>query len=432
MTDERVEALIDWMYRARVLGEKAGLNNMRALCEALGHPERAFRAVHVAGTNGKGSVCAFIERALSENGYRTGLYTSPYLTRYNERIRILGEDISDDALLRAGVRVRKAADELKDIKPTTFELGTALAFCAFEEATVDIAVIETGIGGRFDPTNVISPMVSVIATIGFDHMEMLGDTLGAIASEKAGILKRATPAAFYPQAGEARRVLDEAALALDIPVARSEDYPLRGLEQDARGCVFRIELPRLGELAIRGNLPGTHQAENARLALAALDQLAGCGLELDATAVERGIANARWPGRLEWARENLLLDGAHNLEGAKALAEYIGTFLPGREIVLVSGMMRDKQPGAYADIIAPLVSRAVTTRVDWPRALDEKTLADLYRARGVRADGCPSAAEALRRAREIAGSDALILVAGSLYLIGEMRAILWQECGKQR
>ncbi|MGJ4851918.1 bifunctional folylpolyglutamate synthase/dihydrofolate synthase [Bacillota bacterium Meth-B3] len=427
MSDGKVQALIEWMYAQRTLGEKAGLDNMRALCAALGHPERALRAVHVAGTNGKGSVCAFLERALRENRLKTGLYTSPYLMRYNERVRLSGRPIPDEALLRSGERVRAAAGAVArhGFKPTTFELGTALAFCAFEEAGVDIAVIETGIGGRLDPTNVIAPEVSVIATIGYDHMDLLGDTLGDIAREKAGILKPSTPAAFYPGTLDARAALDEAARSLGIRVARCEDYPMVGLAHDPYGSHFDIELPALGHLDVRVNLPGAHQAENARLALAALSLLRRQGWALDPRAIEAGLERTVWPGRLEWAEPGLLLDGAHNPQGARALAGYLQSFFKDQPIVLLTGMMKDKQPEAYADVLAPLADRAVATSVDWPRAMDAGALAALYRARGVRAESCPAVAEALERTRKLAETEGgVAVVAGSLYLIGAVRGLL--------
>lgn len=420
----RSSELIDWIHSARRFGEKKGLANMEALLGALGNPERAFRSVHVAGTNAKGSVCALIESALRASGYRTGLYTSPYLVNYLERIRLDGAPVDDAAFERAGNRVREAALAMPSLAPTAFELGTAVAYLIFAERKVDVAVIETGIGGRLDPTNVIAPEVSVIANIGLDHMEQLGNTIGEIAFEKAGIIKFGRPVALYSQKDEAAaRVIAEACRERGARLLRAESLPLTALAVNARGARFRCETPRLGAFEAEIHLAGRHQVENAHLAVATLELLAERGWTLTPEGIASGFAAARWPGRLDWADDGLLLDGAHNPQAARSLRAYIEEFLPGRRIVLLTGMMRDKQPEACAEILSPVAASVVATQVEGPRALPAKMLADIYRALGVPAEASEDPFEALQKARLLAGPGGVTVACGSLYLVGELMKI---------
>jgi dihydrofolate synthase/folylpolyglutamate synthase len=417
----RSSELIDWIHSARRFGEKKGLTNMEALLGALGNPERAFRCVHVAGTNAKGSVCALIESALRTSGFRTGLYTSPFLVDYLERIRLDGAPVNDAAFERAGNRVRETALSMPHLAPTAFELGTAAAYLVFAEQRVDMAVIETGIGGRLDPTNVIAPEVSVIANIGLDHMDQLGNTIGEIAFEKAGIIKPGRPVALYPQKDEAAtRVIVEACREKGAQLLRAESLPLTVLAVSARGARFGCCTPCFGPFEAEIRLAGRHQIKNAHLAVAALELLAERGWALTPEGIAAGFAAARWPGRLDWADDALLLDGAHNPQAARSLKEYLAEFLPGRRIVLLTGMMRDKQPEACADLLAPAAQFVVATQVEGPRALPAEALADIYRARGVPAEAVRAPGEALQKAQLLAGPDGVTVACGSLYLIGEL------------
>lgn len=417
----RSSELIDWIHGARRFGEKKGLDNMRLLLGALGNPERALRCVHVAGTNAKGSVCALIESALRENGYSTGLYTSPFLVGYRERIQLDGRPIDPEAFERAGNRVHEAALSLPDFKPTSFELGTALAFLAFAERGVDASVIETGIGGRLDPTNALTPEVSVIANIGFDHMDQLGGSIEEIAFEKAGIIKPGRLVALYPQKHPAAdAVIERACRERNARLLRASDLPLRVIHVDARSARFRCDAPHLHRVEAELRLAGRHQIENARLALTALSLLAERGWALDGAATARGLAAARWPGRLDWADDALLLDGAHNPQAARSLREYLAEFFPDRRIVLLIAMMRDKQPEACADILAPCAAEVIATALEGPRALPAEELAEIYRARGGPAQAIGDPAAALWAARRAAGPGGLVVACGSLYLVGEL------------
>ncbi|MGI6172679.1 MAG: bifunctional folylpolyglutamate synthase/dihydrofolate synthase [Christensenellales bacterium] len=408
--------IIAWIEGARYKSKKAGLENIRALLALLGNPQDSFPCCHIAGTNGKGSVCAFTERVLRESGLKTGLYTSPYLRSYNERIQIDGAPVSDALLVRCGERVKAAAEALleKDIFSTAFELGTALAFLIFQEEKVDFAVLETGLGGRFDSTNVVSPVACAIASIGMDHMTVLGDTIEQIAAEKAGIIKENTPVALYPFPQDSVfSVFERACAEKHAPFLPSGNLALSDVVCDAYGASFALISPAFGKLALRIALPGRHQVQNARLAVALAGLLKEKGVPITAESLCRGIENARWAGRLEWVKPNLLLDGAHNPQGAKALVEFVKEFLPDRRITLITGMMRDKQPETCAQLFAQIADEVFTTRVAWQRAVDENELAALY----PRARAFKTVEEALDAALDCD----LALVCGSLYLVGDVR-----------
>ena len=402
-----LQRAVDWVHGARYPGQKNGLENMRALLRTLGNPQDGLRFLHVAGTNGKGSVCAFLERALRECGYKTGLYTSPYLCEYAERVRVNGVPLDDEMLLRLILRVKRAAEDLVargECFPTTFELGTAIAFLAFAEAKTDWAVIEVGLGGRLDSTNVIAPRACAISAIGMDHMKTLGDTLEAIAREKAGILKHGVPAAIHPANGSVLPVLESAARACGAPLDVVEEPEI--LAESAHGARFRFR----GE-TYEISLAGRHQVGNAALALAALGLVGG----LDFAAVRAGLAKTRWHCRLEWV-DGVLIDGAHNPQGAAVLAEYLRAHVPGRRVLLV-GMMHDKQVEACAKLLAPVASRVIATRVDDPRAASAEEVAAAYPG----AQAVDSLEDALALARADGGT---VIACGSLYLAGAVRSLL--------
>ncbi|MDO4547257.1 MAG: folylpolyglutamate synthase/dihydrofolate synthase family protein [Clostridia bacterium] len=425
------EQAINWIESARYSAVKVGLDNMKALLAELGQPQKAFKCVHVAGTNGKGSVCAIIESALRRAGYNTGLYTSPYLMYYNERIRIKGVAIDDPLLVECCEPVYMAAKKLGDkgVRPSAFELGTAVAFCAFRRAGVDVAVIEVGLGGRLDPTNVISPEVCAIASIGMDHTKVLGDTLEKIAREKAGILKPYTPAAIYPACEDVANVFRSVAGEICAPLSFAGEYGFIDLKQDRFGSSFALDLPGFGVTGVELRLAGAHQAQNARLAMLTLSILAQNGLNITRGDVCRGVLDAKWPGRLEWFGDGVLLDGCHNVDGARALADYIDSYLSDRRITLLTGMMSDKMPLDFARIIAPRVSRVITTKVDWDRAIEAEELAGIYASLGVEATAVKDMESALDAAWPVGGCGDILLVAGSLYLIGAIRRILIGRTG---
>jgi dihydrofolate synthase/folylpolyglutamate synthase len=406
------------------MGKKLGLQNMTRLLARLGEPQNAFQSIHVAGTNGKGSTCAFLESALRHSGLRTGLYISPYLMRYNERIQLGGKPIGDALLAKLttiAAREVLAMEEAGEGAATIFELGTAIAFLAFREAGVEYAVVEVGLGGRFDPTNVISPVCCAIARIGLDHVRLLGGSIEQIAAEKAGIAKEGVPLVLQAQEGSVKAVVRAACEARSAPFFDLSAHRPQNVALSPLGARFRVDLPCLaGEYEIR--LPGAHQVENALTALGALSLIAkNAGLRQEAVA--EGLLQAAWPGRLEWF-QNTLLDGAHNPQGASSAASYLREHFPGERFTLLFGMMADKNVEETQKILAPLLSGAVCVRPEGiPRAKDPGELARAFGALNVPAEEAPSTKEGLLRAQALAG-DGRLLVCGSLYLVGEVRLLL--------
>ncbi|MBO4886233.1 MAG: bifunctional folylpolyglutamate synthase/dihydrofolate synthase [Clostridia bacterium] len=425
---ENAAQAIAWIDGLRYASEKNGLDNMRALAAALGDPQDKLRCVHVAGTNGKGSTCALLERMLRECGLKTGLYTSPYLMRYSERMRVNGEPIGDADFTQLAERVREAAEALAErgIKPTWFELGTALALMWFAEERVDAAVIEVGLGGRLDATNIISPEICLIGPIGLEHTKQLGDTLEQIAFEKAGIIKPGVPVAVQrQQTVSVRNVFRDIARGRGAALCDLAERIPENVSCHARGAEFDYN----GHHA-RIALAGRHQVDNACLALAGLDLLREKGWRLDEEKAMRGLEAAVWPARLEWLDGRTLIDGAHNAHGARALAEYVREFLPGRRVVCLTGMMKDKDTDECARILAGMADAAVATQIDYPRALPCEALAAQLNAHGLSAEAIADEARALIRARELAGEDGVVLICGSLYLAGDMRLMLKDDGGR--
>ncbi|MBQ3222270.1 MAG: bifunctional folylpolyglutamate synthase/dihydrofolate synthase [Clostridia bacterium] len=425
----KVEDAINWIHGdmgLRRKGEKDGLNNMRALLRRLGDPQLSFKKLHVAGTNGKGSTCAYLESALRACGYKTGLYTSPYLCRYNERIRVNNVSIPDEAICRLASRVREEVLALagENIFSTTFEIGTAICFLYFAEEKVDAAVIEVGLGGRFDPTNVIVPEVCAIAAIGLDHTGILGDTLAQIGMEKAGIIKPGVPCALYPVEDEALPPILEAATRNGSELLQTRLIPVRVLSEHARGAEYEAVFPSFGRMRLKLGLIGHHQISNSRLAVAALALLKERGWDLPAENVERGIEATRWAGRLEWIGDRYLIDGAHNPQGASSLASYARQYFYGKKTVLVTGMMHDKQIDECARILAPVFREVVATRVDYPRAALTSELREIYEREGCICHEAADIPSAIELASRLAGEDGAVVIAGSLYVAGEARIIL--------
>lgn len=403
---------------------KLGLERIRALLAALGHPERAGRFIHVAGTNGKGSVCAMTEAALRAAGVRTGLYISPHLVEPTERIQIDGRPVSEADFTRAFDLVHRTAEEMLrrdelDAHPTYFETVTAMAFLIFRERAVDTVVLETGLGGRLDATNVVSPCLTAITPIDFDHEHFLGTSLESIAWEKAGILKPGVPAILAWQRPEALAVLERRAAELGAPIVRTAEWRVEQLELSARGHRALLEGPH-GPVRVQCPLAGQHQVENARTAVAILETLG-----LPASAIEEGIRQTRWPGRLEVVSERpeIILDGAHNPAGVRALAAYIRRFYAGRRIWIIYGAMRDKSLDEIAGVLAPLAERLILTHTNSHRALRPELLRAFFDHPGV--ELAASVEAALARAHQ-APEVAAVFVTGSLLLVGEAKRALAQ------
>ncbi len=419
------EQALDWLEGLNRFGIRLGLERVRAMLSRMGDPQRRLRVLHVAGTNGKGSTCAMLDSILRTAGYRSGLYTSPYLERFTERIRLAGEEIPPSQVGRWAERVREAAVGLAE-SPTEFEAVTVLAFAYYAWAEADPLVLEVGLGGRHDATNVVeSPLVSVICSIGLDHQDRLGDTLAAIAGEKAGIIKPGRPVLSAPAGPEVRRVLETAARSAGAPLhfaaeelawreVRPTDRGWQGTLRGRRGTYRQVTLPLLGR----------HQLENAMLAVGAAELATEEGLPVGEDAVRRGLAAVRWPGRLELfpGRPELILDGAHNPAGAAAMAAALREHFPDRRVRLVLGVLADKDAPGILDALAEAGPQLVCTRVPNPRTLAPEELAALARARGLATVVEPEPTAALERAMAEADPEELVVAAGSLYLVGALRA----------
>jgi len=399
---------------------KLGLERIALVLDALGRPQDRLRFVHVAGTNGKGSTCAMIEAGLRAAGVRTGLFTSPHLSEPTERIRIAGRPVSPERFAEAFRQVHAAvekllAEEALDWHTTYFETVTAMALVVFAAEPVDRVVLEVGLGGRLDATNIVRPELCVITPVDFDHESFLGKSLPAIAGEKAGILKSGVPAVFARQRAEAAQVLEARAAEVGAAVTHTDAWRIDDLQLDARGSRFRLAGER--RLNIACPLAGEHQVENAVTAAVALVRLG-----VPDAAIESGIAAAVWPGRLERVSERpeIVLDGAHNPAGARALAAYIGRFYAGRRVCLIFGAMRDKAVDEIAGILFPLAQRVIVTAPRQSRALSPESLRDLagYPAVLVARD----IAEALAMSQDLtAPAPDAIFITGSLFLVAEAR-----------
>jgi len=425
--------LLDRLSSLETFGIKLGLENISRLCEALGHPERSFTTLHVAGTNGKGSVTAMVHAALHAAGLRTARYTSPHLADITERF-VIGDHAVDTAAFNAAAHEvldladRLVADGTLRVLPTFFEATTAIAFELFRRAAVDVAVIEVGLGGRFDATNVITPVAGAITTIGFDHQQHLGSTLGEIAFEKAGIIKpgmTVVAGALPPSAMDVvRRVAGERGATL-VESATDTRVTADAIDGAAR---VTIETPRgrYGPLTLA--LRGDHQVGNAVVATRLLDVAAAAGVPVTAEHIERGLSSAHWPARLEYiqvdGRRRVLLDSAHNAEGAGALAAHLRRWHP-EGLPLVVGIMRDKDVHDILSPVLPLTTRVIATSAPTPRALPADELAVRVHAAAdrlglghlaVEVDDDPM--QAVDRA--LASAD-LVCVAGSIFLVGPLR-----------
>ncbi len=383
---------------------KLGLDRIGRLLEALGNPHRACRFVHVAGTNGKGSTCAMIEAGLRASGVRTGLFTSPHLVEPTERIRVAGEHIQPEQFASVFDEVHRTAERMVragelDLHPTYFETVTAMGFLLFREERVDTVVLEVGMGGRLDATNIVHPELCVITPISYDHQSFLGATLEEIAAEKFGIFKPGVPAVIARQVEQVSRPVHS-------PLISTTDWPIDDLHVTKDGSTFRTRT-----LEVRCPLAGEHQVENALTSTVALHQL-GCS--------PAGIAQTQWPGRLERVRDRpeIILDGAHNIAGTCALASYIERFYFGRRIWIVYGIMRDKAVREMTQILFPLAERVIATAPANSRALPPDQIP------GDNVVVAPTVREALDLIRREAFPTDVVFITGSLFLVGEARALL--------
>jgi dihydrofolate synthase/folylpolyglutamate synthase len=399
---------LTYLFSLEQFGIKFGLDNIRALLSSLGDPQRAFRTIHIAGTNGKGSVTAMVDAVLQRAGYRSARYTSPHLIDLSERFAIDGQSVGHEQMRRAAEDIQHVtealiADGRLSSNPTFFEATTAMAFDIFRRAQVEFAVVEVGLGGRLDSTNVVDPIVTAITSIDFDHQQYLGNTLAEIAAEKAGIIKIGVPIVVGEVAPEAYNVIERVANERRAPLIRADSI---SREWDS----------------IHVGLRGRHQRGNAKVAIAVLETLERLGTKIGKEAIVAGLANVSWPGRLDHRTlpngHEIILDAAHNPAGARALASYIRD-LRSAKPTLVFGAMRDKDLDAMLAVLLPEVGRVIVTKPSNPRAADPEELASRITAAApsLPIDVIASPRDAVATATS---ESPLVVVAGSIFLLGDV------------
>ena len=405
------------------------LERMFALMDALGNPQNAYPIIHVAGTKGKGSTSALAAAALRAAGYRTGLYTSPHLQDYAERIQVDGQPVSHARLVELVEEIKPAVAKIPQL--TTFEITTAIGFLYFAYQKVDAAVIEVGLGGRLDATNVVTPRVAVITSLSYDHMAVLGNTLAAIAGEKAGIIKEGVPVVSSPQKDEALLVLER--------VAKERHAPLTLVGRDVFYAAGEHSLDRQalqvwtnGRKPVRLTLPllGAHQVVNAATAYAALE--AG-GLDVSAQEIRQGFAAVSWPCRFEIVRLEppVILDSAHNTDSFEKLGQTLEDYFPSRPVTLVFGSSEDKDMAGMFNALRPCLRRVIATKAVHPRALEPEQIVETAAGLGLPAEAVPSVEAALRRALELSAKDgSIVLSAGSMFVTAEVKTAWENTVGK--
>lgn len=439
--------IIDRIHEFNKFGMVLGLSRMEELLRRLGNPQDGLNVIHVAGTNGKGSVSKYLEEGLAACGYKMGLYTSPYIEKFNERIRFDGADISDEDLEYYGQKVVDAAEAMvadgKD-SPTEFEVVTAIAFLYFAGKKADITILEVGLGGIGDSTNVVKhPLASVITSISYDHMAQLGNTLAEIAVNKAGIIKTGCPVISNVPERDAAKIIARKAYAMGSRLFDVSGIRAAVSEQTPFSQVVSMELYEKSYSDVEISMVGKHQAENLKTALATLEILRKSGaVKLDREALYEGLKRARQPGRFEVigggpeagdeSKPLVIIDGAHNEAGAQALQETMAQYFAGKKILLVAGILADKQIDSIVKFLTKITDHIIVTEPDNPRKLAASELAKHMADAGVTAEVIADAEAAMHRAKELADGYDVILFAGSLYLIGDVRRLWRNERGEER
>lgn len=431
--------IIDRIHEFNRFGMVLGLDRMEELLRRLGNPQDDLKVIHVAGTNGKGSVSKYLEEGLSACGYKMGLYTSPYIETFNERIRYDGADISDEDLEYYGQKVVSAAEAMVADgldSPTEFEVVTAIAFLYLADRQADITILEVGLGGIGDSTNVVkSPLASVITSISYDHMAQLGSSLAEIAVNKAGIIKTGCPVIANVPQRDAAKIIARKAYAMG-----SRLYDISGIraavsDETPFSQKVSMELYEKSYSDVEISMVGRHQAENLKTALATLEILRKSGaVKLDREALYEGLKRARQPGRFEVISEDplVIIDGAHNEAGAQALQETMAQHFAGKKILLVAGILADKEIDSIVKFLTKITDHIIVTEPDNPRKLAAEKLAEHVADFGVAAEAVPDVEAAVHRAKELADGYDVILFAGSLYLIGDVRRLWRNERGEER
>ena len=412
------EQALEYIHAVQWAGHKPGLSRTRTLLAALGDPQRQLRFVHIAGTNGKGSTAAMMASCLRKAGYRVGLYTSPFINRFNERIQVDGQQIGDQELVELVEKVRPAAEAMTDV-PTEFEIITALGMLYFAQKQCDVVVLEVGLGGTLDSTNVIDrPECAVITALGMDHVKELGPTLADIAAAKAGIIKEGCPVVSYGGVPEADAVIRRVAAEKH---AQLTEVDFGRLQVDG-GDLDRVTFDFDGLDRVRLPLIGSYQPRNAALAITALRVMREKGWNIPESAIRAGLETVQWAGRFELLRHHpaFVLDGSHNSHGMTATVQSLRDRFPGQKFVFLVSIMADKDVDKMLELLAPLAVRFVTVAAHTPRAMPAQTLAEHIRRYGCTAEAAPTIEAGVKRAVEL-GGEGPVCALGTLYFSGDVR-----------
>ena len=412
------EQALEYIHAVQWAGHKPGLSRTRTLLAALGDPQRQLRFVHIAGTNGKGSTAAMMASCLHKAGYRVGLYTSPFINRFNERIQVDGQQIGDQELVELVEKVRPAAEAMTDV-PTEFEIITALGMLYFAQKQCDVVVLEVGLGGTLDSTNVIEhPECAVITALGMDHVKELGPTLADIAAAKAGIIKEGCPVVSYGGVPEADAVIRRVAAEKH---AQLTEVDFGRLQVDG-GDLDQVTFDFDGLDRVRLPLIGSYQPRNAALAITALRAMREKGWNIPESAIRAGLETVQWAGRFELLRHQpaFVLDGSHNSHGMTATVQSLRDRFPGQKFVFLVSIMADKDVDKMLELLAPLAVRFVTVAAHTPRAMPAQTLAEHIRRYGCTAEAAPTIEAGVKRAVEL-GGEGPVCALGTLYFSGDVR-----------
>ena len=413
------EEALAYIHSITWRGSRPGLSRTLELLRRMGNPQDRLKFVHVAGTNGKGSTCRMLSCILEEAGMKTGLYTSPYIIRFNERMQINGVSIRDDVLADITAYVKTFADDMED-PPTEFELITAMSFEWFYRERVDVVVLEVGLGGELDSTNVIAPpLAAVITAMGYDHTKILGNTMQQIASAKAGIIKPGTRVVSYGGNPEADAVIHARCERYGVPCTEVNDALIDSGEYSLDGQHFSYRDRK--DLVIR--LLGTYQLRNAALVLDTVDTLRSLGIAISEEAIRAGLCKATWPARFEVVHRDpvFIVDGGHNPHGVRATIDTFERLFPGRKAVFICGFMADKDIDEILTILRPCIAHCYCVRPDNPRAMAAQDLAEKMKVFGIDAEAAGDIPSAVTMAIVRAGKDGICCASGSLYMSGDMR-----------
>ncbi|WFD11224.1 bifunctional folylpolyglutamate synthase/dihydrofolate synthase [Tepidibacter hydrothermalis] len=422
---------LEYIHGTYKFGRVLGLDNITKLLSLLDNPQDDLNIIHVAGTNGKGSTCSFINSMLISGGYKVGLYTSPYLESFTERIRINSENIEEEELARVTNIVKTKVDDMVESgfnHPTEFEIVTAIAFYYYKEQNVDFVVLEVGMGGRFDATNVIKkPLINVITPISIDHTDYLGDTLEKIAYEKGGIIKDNCEVIMYPQSKEAESVIKNIVNEKNctLTIANIQDKEIT--KMDVLGQVFNCKVKDDVYDNLEIQLIGKHQVNNAIVAINVIKILNDkYDFEISDQSIYEGIKNTKWAGRIEVLGKNplFIIDGAHNEDGVKSLCNTIDAYMGDRDITLVLGMLKDKDVRTVCEILIPRCKNVITTKPNNPRAMKSDELKAIVNSLNKECTSCDDIEKAVELATQKTNENSVIICAGSLYMIGDIRSIV--------